>query len=152
MGKRILLGALAAALVVLAVSACTHDSPHVTVQFPGAPPLQAEVADEPAERERGLMFRPGLAPDEAMLFVFPAERPWGFWMRNVNFPIDMVWLSANGTVVHVQRAPPCLADPCPIYEPRVPALYVVEVPAGFAANHSITPRTVVPVPAGLKGR
>ncbi len=143
---------LVAALAALAVSACTQPLAKVAVQFPGAPPLQAEVADGPGARERGLMFRPGLAPGEAMLFVFPAEGPWGFWMRNVNFPIDMVWLSANGTVVHVQQAPPCLADPCPIYEPPVPALYVVEVPAGFAANHSIVPGTVVPVPAGLKGR
>ncbi len=143
---------LAAALAAVALSACTQPSPKVTVQFPGAPPLQAEVADEPGARERGLMFRPGLAPDEAMLFVFPTEGPWGFWMKNVNFPIDMVWLSANGTVVYVQRAPPCLADPCPIYEPPAPALYVVEVPAGFAANNSLAPGTVVSLPPGLRGR
>lgn len=152
MEKRILLGALAVTLAALAVSACTHDSPRVTVQFPGAPPLQAEVADEPAERERGLMFRAGLAPGEAMLFVFPDEQRWGFWMKNVQFPIDIVWLSANGTVVHVWQAPPCLAEPCPIQEPPGPALYVVEVPAGFSANHSIVSGTAAVVPGGLRSR
>jgi hypothetical protein len=109
------------------------------------------VADEPGERERGLMFRPSIGADEAMLFVFPEERPWGFWMKNVAFPIDIVWLSANGTVVHVVSVPPCLADPCATYEPGAPALYVVETAAGFAANHSVVPGVRVEV-QGLAGR
>lgn len=143
---------LLATVLLVALSACSDTSPTVVVQFPGAPPLQVEIADEPAERERGLMFHNALAPGEGMLFVFPEERPWGFWMRNVGFPIDIVWLNASATVVHVQRVPPCPADPCPIYEPPAPALYVVETPAGFAANHSIGPGVRAGLPGDLRAR
>lgn len=141
---------LLAALV--AASACSNTLPTAMVQFPGAPPLQVDVAADPASRERGLMFRPGLAPDRGMLFVFPEEQAWGFWMKGVTFPIDILWISANGTVVSVQSAPPCVADPCPVFEPAAPALYVVEAPAGYAANHSIGPGTAVSIPSGLRGR
>lgn len=98
------------------------------------------------------MSRPNLKPGEGMLFAFPEERPWPIWTKNVNFPMDVIWLNASGVVVHAARAPPCRADPCPVYAPPVPAFYVVETVAGFAANYSIGPGTKATIQGAVKGR
>ena len=89
------------------------------------------VKDE--DRAMGVMFRPSLPQDRGLLFVF--ERPdfHGFWMKNCQFAIDMVWLDEEKRVVHLAEAvPPCKADPCPVYEPLRRASYVIELNAGQA--------------------
>jgi uncharacterized membrane protein (UPF0127 family) len=87
----------------------------------------------------GLMFRPSLASDRGMLFVF--ERPdfHGIWMKNCKFPIDIVWLDEARRVVDVAvAAPPCKAEPCAVYQPMGRASYVVEMGAGQAAREKVT--------------
>jgi uncharacterized membrane protein (UPF0127 family) len=87
------------------------------------------------DRAMGLMFRPSLAPDRGLLFVFDSSEFHGFWMKNCRFPIDMVWLDEAKQVVHVAEAvPPCKADPCPVYQPLRRARYVVELNAGQARH------------------
>jgi uncharacterized membrane protein (UPF0127 family) len=100
--------------------------------------VDVEVADSEAARARGLMFRERLAESEGMLFPFDLPRRYGFWMKNVRFPLDIIWLDANRRVVWIaQRAQPCSDDPCPMYVPDVAASYVVEVAGGFAQRHGV---------------
>jgi uncharacterized membrane protein (UPF0127 family) len=100
--------------------------------------VKAEVVREPEEMQRGLMFREGLAEDEGMLFVFPQEGVVPFWMKNMLFPIDIIWISEEKLVVHIERdVPPCREDPCPSYPPKGAALYVLEVPANQTLKHSV---------------
>jgi len=98
-----------------------------------------EVADTPWERSRGLSDRDMLPDGRGMLFVFENPGKYAFWMYRMRFPLDIIWVSEDGRVVHiVENAPPCPANgPCPSYQPSEDALYVVEVNAGFAEKHGI---------------
>jgi uncharacterized membrane protein (UPF0127 family) len=108
--------------------------------------VRVEVAATDAARARGLMFRERLAEDEGMLFTFDVPRRYGFWMKHVRVPLDIIWLDAGGRVVWiVESAPPCPAEPCPMYAPRVEASFVVELAAGFARRHGIAPGDTVTI-------
>jgi len=101
-------------------------------------PITIELAVTPIERELGLMFRDRIEPDQGMLFVFETEDRSAFWMFNVKFPIDILWLDAHKRVVHIAAGvPPCPREPCPSYPPPTPALYVLELKSGQAAAHKI---------------
>lgn len=64
-----------------------------------------------------------------MLFIFEEPGLYGFWMKDMKFDIDMIWLDKKGTVVHLEAAVP--ADSYPqIYYPSVPASYVLELNSG----------------------
>jgi|GEM_PF-436931 len=95
--------------------------------------FSVEIADEPAEQRRGLMFRRDLAPDHGMLFVFEREARYGFWMKNTLIPLDMIWLDSKKQVVFIQEnAVPCPAEACESYQPSKAARYVLELNAGTA--------------------
>ena len=95
-----------------------------------------EVADTDEARTRGLMFRPSLAEGEGMFFVFPESAVYPFWMKNMRFPIDIVWLDENMRVVHaLPDVPACKKDPCPTHDPKISAQYVLELPAGSAFKY-----------------
>lgn len=99
--------------------------------------LRAEVADTLQARIRGLMFRKSLSEDEGMLFVFEESARHSFWMKNMSFPLDIIWISADKTVVDIARnVTPCVED-CPALVPRLPSRYVLEVSAGFATRHRV---------------
>ena len=69
--------------------------------LPSGKVLQVEVMVKDEDRAMGLMFRPSLAPDRGMLFVFDALDFHGIWMKNCKFPIDIVWLDDQKKVVYV---------------------------------------------------
>jgi len=90
--------------------------------------FEVEIADTPATRQQGLMFRQDLKQDKAMLFVFEKEGVYSFHMRNVNFPLDIVWLSKNKEIVFIKT------NALPEEENIVPnkkAKYVLEFNAGI---------------------
>ena len=90
-----------------------------------------DVVSTPDERERGLMFRDGMPPGHGMFFIFDQSGEYAFWMKNMAFPIDMLWLDEGKTIVHAeQNVPPCKTDPCSVYSPGAQARYVLEIPAG----------------------
>lgn len=65
--------------------------------------FQVEIADDDAERERGLMFRPPLADDRGMLFQFPEAGEQSFWMRNTPSSLDILYISPDGRIVSIAR-------------------------------------------------
>jgi len=123
-----------ALLVLLAATAASAPAADVIpLTLPSGKKLQVEVMIKPEDRAMGLMFRPSLALDRGMLFVFDGPDFHTIWMKNCKFPIDIVWLDEEHKVVHVEEsAPPCKADPCPVYPPLRRASYVVELNAGQA--------------------
>ena len=95
-----------------------------------------EVADDDAERARGLMFRDALPAGHGMLFIHDAEEPQAYWMKNTKIPLDILYFDDDRKLVAQQRdVPPCsLGDGCPSYPSDAPARYVLELNAGEAAR------------------
>jgi len=90
------------------------------------------------ERQEGLMFREKMNWDQGMLFVFEREGIYSFWMKNVKFPIDILWLDKTKKIVHMDtEVPPCRREPCPTYSPLNPALFVLELKAGSVNKHQL---------------
>lgn len=109
-----------------------------TVQFtdaPGAPRIDAELANTDELRARGLMFRTELPDMEGMLFSWDSERPRSFWMRNTCLPLDMLFIARDGTIVGILEQVPTLN----LHSRRVPcpAQFVLEVNAGWTRRHGV---------------
>ena len=109
----------------------SHPRAQVTV---GMHHVQVDVADTPERKSRGLSGRTGLAEDRGMLFPYARADQHGFWMFDMHFDIDIVWIR-DGRVVDVTHG--AAHDPpgdLPIHRPSEPADLVLEVPAGTAAQ------------------
>jgi uncharacterized membrane protein (UPF0127 family) len=102
----------------------------------GGQRYKVEVADDDAERARGLMFRDELAAGSGMIFVHDREEPQAYWMKNTKIPLDILYFDSARKLVAQQRdVPPCSAgDGCPPYPSNAPARYVLELNAGEAAK------------------
>lgn len=88
----------------------------------------AEIAETADQQVKGLMFRRSIPRNYGMLFVYTEEEIRSFWMKNTWIRLDLVFLNRNRQVVDITaNVPPCTADPCPSYESKVPAQYVLEI-------------------------
>ncbi len=119
----------------------------------GDVPVIAELALSPAEQSLGLGYRNGLEPGRGMLFVFPEPAELGFWMKGMRFCIDIIWI-ANGEIVGAAE------NACPDPEGTEdsdrarrrsdqPVSHVLEMPAGWVAEHGFGPGTPVDIPEPL---
>lgn len=99
--------------------------------------LSLEVADTSALREHGLSNREKLSTGSGMLFIFDEMGAYGFWMKDMKFSLDIMWLDADKKIVHVEKN--VSPDTYPtIFTPSSPAQYVLEVPAGFVDNSNVS--------------
>lgn len=102
--------------------------------------INVEIADTDALRERGLSGRESLGEKDGMLFVFPEKGTYGFWMKDMRFPIDIVWIS-NGNIVGVEKnIDPQIGAPIQklkIYYPPQEVDVILEVTAGRSDNLGI---------------
>lgn len=100
--------------------------------------VSVELAADPYQWSKGLMFRESLEKDAGMLFVFPKEEQRSFWMKNTLIPLDIIFITKDKRVVTVQKnATPCTTLLCTHYSSTGNAMYVLEVNAGFADTHGI---------------
>lgn len=98
--------------------------------------LNVDIAKTPGQRARGLSGRPPLGANEGMLFVHDTSDYHSIWMKDMNFPIDILWLNEYFTVVDIRRdvSPQTYPEK---FVPDYPAKYVLEVQAGFAVANNI---------------
>lgn len=99
--------------------------------------IRVDIADSDSEREQGLMFRDGLDEDQGMLFIFEKEDIYCFWMKNMNFPLDIIWINKGNKIVDIKKNVPCSQDNLEVLAPNDRALYVLELNAGFADKNNI---------------
>ncbi|MDP2676928.1 MAG: DUF192 domain-containing protein [bacterium] len=99
--------------------------------------ISVEIADTSEKRALGLGGREALGENEGMFFIFEQPGYHAFWMRNMKFPLDIIWIDENLTIAHVQEniSPDTFPNQ---YAPDEPVQYVLEVQAGFAETHGIT--------------
>ena len=121
-------------LLILPLAACASDA-NRWVEL-GGKRYTVEVADDDAERARGLMFRDSMPAERGMLFIHEVEEPQAYWMKNTRIPLDILYFDSARRLVSQQRdVPACtLGDGCPPYPSNAPARYVLELNAGEAAR------------------
>lgn len=125
--------AIAVGMVILAVIVIPHLFTKRVPVVLGEETFTLEVADSSAKQQRGLSGRTGLATSTGMLFVFDAPGRYSFWMKDMLFPIDIIWLRDDWCLVHIVSdiSPDTYPD---TFAPPVPATYVVELAAGEATR------------------
>jgi len=96
--------------------------------------FRVEVADDEAERARGLSGRESLPAGSGMWFVFPEPGQHAFWMRDMAFAIDLVWIGPDRRVLGALGLTPCGPRDCPLHHPPAPVAFVLEVNAGAFAG------------------
>jgi uncharacterized membrane protein (UPF0127 family) len=136
------------AFLVATILACTSSraepvvasTPYVTFHTEvGDVRVKVEIADSPAARAKGLMYRDSMAADAGMVFIFPTDDDHVFWMKNTHIPLDMIFASRDLNVVGV------VANAEPLTETSRSASaisrYVIEVNGGWASAHGIVAGT-----------
>ena len=105
--------------------------------------LQASIADTDEERAQGLSDTPYIPAGVAKLFIFDTSEKLSFWMKDMNYPIDIFWVNEEGRVVHIVEAAKPDSYPGTSFAPPVPAKYVIETKASFAKENNIEVGAVV---------
>lgn len=99
--------------------------------------LEVEIADDDYQRETGLMYRTDLKENHGMLFIFEQEQPRGFYMKNTNIPLDLIFLNADNKIVSIKKnARPQSME---TIESESPAQYVLEINAGLSEEWNLQP-------------
>jgi uncharacterized membrane protein (UPF0127 family) len=118
-------------------SQITHD---VIINISGNE-INAQVAQTPTEKARGLSGKTHLAQNEGMIFTFQNKTRPSFWMKDMNFALDIIWILDN-KIVHIDKDvqppnPDQKETSLPLYTPPKAINYVLEVNAGYAQKHGI---------------
>jgi uncharacterized membrane protein (UPF0127 family) len=92
--------------------------------------LTVKVADSPEERQKGLSNTKSLGPKRGLFFIFEEEDRHGIWMKDMNYPIDIIWFDRYGSIVYLEEN--VSPDTYPrVFKPDRPSLYILEVNAGL---------------------
>ncbi|MCS0496437.1 DUF192 domain-containing protein [Ancylobacter sp. MQZ15Z-1] len=117
-----------------AVNAATIETLTIDTKS-GEATFKVELAENAAERAKGLMYRTELAPDAGMLFDFGVQQPVYMWMKNTYIPLDMVFIRADGRVASIAANTVPLSTQT--ISSQVPVSAVLELPAGTAKARGI---------------
>ncbi len=128
-------------LPMAAWAECSDGSVDIRLAGGGAARFTIELADDPAERARGLMFREQMPRSSGMLFLYERSQHAVFWMKNTLIPLDMIFADATGLVTHVH------ANAIPHDETGIDGgpdvLAVLEINGGLAKKLAITPGAMI---------
>lgn len=100
--------------------------------------VNVEVVATQEARAKGLQERTSMPADQGMLFIFPENGLYDFWMKDTLIPLDMIWINEQFKIVGIQEGVlPCAADPCPEYKAADVSRYVLEVNASYARIYGL---------------
>lgn len=98
--------------------------------------LTVDIADEPYEQTRGLSGRKYIAKDEGMIFIFTRSLIPAFWMKDMKFALDIIWIDSKNTIVGIEKN--VLPETFPkTFAPPSPVKYVLEVNSGWSDKNKI---------------
>ncbi len=131
------------ALLILVILLAATLGGFYTFSNPSQPVLHLQdkvifllITDSPIERAKGLGGRKSLPEDTAMIFVFDAPGIQGFWMKGMEFPIDIIWIDGEKRIVNIEEN--ISPDSYPkVFSPEQKSLYVLEANAGFAGENNL---------------
>ncbi len=99
--------------------------------------IDIEIADTEQKRMQGLMFRESMKENRGMLFIFPREDYQAFWMKNTVIPLDMIFVNSKKEIINIHKNTTPFSEQT--YPSSGPAIYVIEVNAGFTDKYNIVP-------------
>ena len=98
--------------------------------------LQVEIADTQEKRVKGLSNRESLQENRGMLFLLEKPGRYGFWMKEMNFAIDIIWIDKNKSVIEITKNVDPKTFP-EVFYPKEAVQYVIEIQAGFTELNEI---------------
>lgn len=104
--------------------------------------FSAEVVETEESRQKGLSGRKSLEWQHAMVFKYDKEDYWNIWMKDMNFPIDVIWIDKNGRIVSIVKNIQPSSYP-KTFGPKEKALTVIELPAGSVEHFKISASSTV---------
>lgn len=99
--------------------------------------IRVAISDTVRTRVQGLSKTESLKDNQGMLFIFDEPDYYSFWMKEMKYPIDIIWFGANKEIVSIKENIDPSTYPRSFVSDKV-ALYVLEVPAGFVQTHKIS--------------
>jgi len=132
----LIFGAFFATVVVVFLGLRSTVEPQGELVSIGGNTVHVTIVDTPEARTKGLSGQGGLAEDEGMLFVFERDGKHSFWMKDMQFSIDILWISSAMRVVDIETRVSPQSYP-KSFTPDSPARYVLEVPAGYTEKHGV---------------
>lgn len=94
------------------------------------------VANTEDKRIKGLSGKKSIDKNEGMYFIFDYPDKYGIWMKDMNFPIDIIWINSHHEVVYILEKVSPNTYP-KVFKPNKDAMYVLELNAGFVETHNI---------------
>lgn len=138
---------LSVAVIILAISikffpyhcnstACLQKTAQTKTVLLKNIPIEVTVVETQAERRQGLSGKDGLKEYEGMFFIFDKPDRYGFWMKEMKFSIDIVWIK-DGSVVDIKKSVSPITYP-EIFYPQEAANMVIELSSGFCDTHNVS--------------
>lgn len=137
----------------LKLTQTTSQAQNLKVMKVGDKIVNVEIADTQEGQAKGLSGRETLEENNGMLFVMPKNSYPSFWMKDMQFNIDVIWINEN-QVVEISKNlpapdPETPTDELPRYKPTQSTSYVLEVNAGFVDKNNIEVGQSVELPKGI---
>ncbi len=95
----------------------------------GGTTFNVDVAETKYLLERGLSGRESLSSNDGMFFIFQKPDNYGFWMKNMLLSVDIIWVSSDFKITHIEKSVSPETYP-KVFYPETDSLYVLEIPAG----------------------
>lgn len=128
--------------IIFCVSVCWGVDTEIKIipLYIGSEKFMVEIADTDEKRITGMMYREFVPDDFGMLFINEIEDYRSFWMKNCRVHLDIIFLDKNKQIINIHfNVPPCENEPCPTYESKQPAQYVLELRANRAKELNLKP-------------
>ena len=140
MVTRVSVGIVVACILAVAAQTMAVEAnpplPTGTLIIGGRVAVRVELARSVQEKMRGLSGRADLKSGHGMLFMYERPQPIGIWMKDMRFPLDILWMQ-EGRIVHIERNAPPLTPAAPERVYTATGDLVLEVPAGFVGQHKV---------------
>lgn len=133
-------------LVSIVYATRNEFAPRIPTMRVGSHTLRLLIAKTPAEITQGLSGHEKLPQDMGMLFYFDTPAIYPFWMPNMKFPLDIIWIKDETVQEVAQLGIPVPGQSIPTYTPKSTADRVLEVEAGLARQYGLVPGAQVVLP------
>lgn len=125
-------------IVWMVISLVASFSVNRTILRLGSDSFRVTLALTNEERERGLSSTQQLGENEGMMLVYEQDDRWPIWMKDMNYPIDIIWIDSSKRITYIVKNAEPSSYPQTIFQPNDPARYVLEVPGGTADRKNVS--------------